>query len=33
MRKEARTICRRKKKEYEEDIIPELQDRYSRNEV
>jgi hypothetical protein len=33
-RKEVKTICcRKKKKEYEEDIIQELQDRYPRNEV
>jgi hypothetical protein len=30
-RKVAGTICRRKRKEYEENIFHELQDRYSRN--
>jgi hypothetical protein len=32
-RKEAKAICRRKKKEYEENIFHELQNIYSRNEV
>jgi hypothetical protein len=30
-RKVAEAICRRNKKEYEENIFHELQDRYSRN--
>jgi hypothetical protein len=29
----AKAICRRKKKEYQENIFHELQDRYSRNEI
>jgi hypothetical protein len=32
-RKVAKAICHKKKKEYEENIFHELQDRYSRNEV
>jgi hypothetical protein len=32
-RKEVKTICCRKKKEYEENIIQEFQDRYPRNEL
>jgi hypothetical protein len=32
-RKVAKAICRKKKKEYEENIFHELQDRYSRNEI
>jgi hypothetical protein len=32
-RKEAKTICHRKKKGYEENIFQELQDRYSRYEI
>jgi hypothetical protein len=31
-RKEVKVICHRKKKEYEENIFQEIQERYTRNE-
>jgi hypothetical protein len=32
-RKEVKVICHRKKKEYEESIFQEIQERYMRNEA